>query len=184
MLDPLRFLGLRQRRDRLVERDRDRAALARVDRDLLRRAVDVTGGARPLLALAAVHRHLHDVAIGALERLVLVDQRLDGIGAGRDVVDAVEREADRRSVNGRRRSRPQSIDVDAEDQLARDAVVDLKPRFTGARILGEHDQQASVDRLRAGRPGERDAEAQRPALSDGLSGRRRDQDRDGEQNAA
>jgi hypothetical protein len=184
VLDVLGGLRLRQRLDRLVERDRHRAALARIDGDGLRRAVDVARRARPLLALAAVHRHLDGVTVTALERLVLVDQRLHRIRAGRNVVDALEREAERRAIERRRGSGPEAVDIDAEDQLAADAVVDLKARLARARVLRQHHEQPPVDGLCAGRHRQRDAESQRAALRDGVLGRRRDDHRDGEHDAA
>ena len=92
------------------------------------------GATIPLLALAAIHRQLDDVTVGAMKRLVLVQQRLHAVRAGRHVreaLDAGSRARRRRS----RRSSPgcQPVDVDAEDLLRLRAVVDLEPRlFAGS----------------------------------------------------
>ena len=39
------------------------SAFVRIDRDLLRRAVEISRRAAPLLAFAAIHRQLHGVTI-------------------------------------------------------------------------------------------------------------------------
>ncbi len=116
-------------------------------RDLPRRGVEVAGRAVPLLALAPVHRQLDGLAVGAGERLVAVEQRLDGVGPRR------AESARLRAGSPRRRRRPTParraacLDVDAGDQLCGRVVVDLEARLV-AVVVRDHDEQPAVDRPR------------------------------------
>ena len=171
--DVLRGCGLFDRRDHLVELDGNRAARLG-DRDGARRAVEIARRLRPLLPFTPVHRHLDRVAIAAAEGFVLVQQRLHRIRAGWNVVDALERKPERRLVERGRGTRLPRLDVDAEDQLAGRAGVDLKPGLAGALILRQHEQQPPVERLRRQRGGRGHRETKRA----GLSRRCADGDRD------
>ena len=86
----------------LSSRTRIVAAGPRLDHDLLGRAVEVPGRPVPVLSLAAVHGQLHAVPVGAVERLVPVQQGLDPVTTGRDLAQAFQRVAQRLS----HRSRP------------------------------------------------------------------------------
>ena len=108
VLDVLRGRGLRDRRDDLVEDDRDRPGLRGIDRDLFRRRVEVAGSLVPLLAFAAIHRQLDDVAVGAPERLVAMQERLDAVRAGGEIREAARGETRARRPRRRRARRPSS----------------------------------------------------------------------------
>ncbi len=127
-------------------------------RDLRGRAVQVAGREVPLLALAAVHRQLHDVAVGATERLVAVEQRLRRVGARGHVAQAAQRVAERGGVDDGGRAGRQAVDVDAEHQLRVGAIGDLEARL-GLRVGREHHEQPSVEALGLERGRERHAHA-------------------------
>ena len=149
VLDVLRLGGIRDRRDHLVEREAHR--LARGDRDRARRAVEVPGRAVPLPALAPVHRQLDDLAVRAVKRFVHLEQRLHRVGAGGNVGEAANRVGDGRLVHGCRGTRSPALDVHPRDDLRVRAVVDLEARL-GARIGGQHHEQAPVERPALRRP--------------------------------
>src|SRR5580700_2568180 len=75
-------------RDYLVADDADSIALGRVERQFLRRAVQISGRAIPALALPAIVVHPDNVAVGTMELGVNVDERLNIIFAGRDFREA------------------------------------------------------------------------------------------------
>ena len=160
MLDVAGVGGGLDGRDLVVERQVERLVAPRVDPHLARLAVQVARRQRPLLTLAAVHRQLDDVAVGAVEGLVAVEQRLHPVLAGGDVGQARQRIAVGAGVDRRLRPRRQRVDVDAEDLLGAGAVADLEARL-GAAVGGDQQQQAAVERLRAALGGEADGEAER-----------------------
>ena len=162
----LHLRGVLRRRDRrnlLVHRDPDLAAVAGVDVHLHRLAVEVARLRVPVLSFALVHRHLDGVAVGAVERLVAVDQRLDEVVAGRDVLQAARRPADDLVVDDDVGAGLEAVDVDAEDRLrAVGAVlIRLRPRLRLA-IVGDEQEDAAVERLRAAGGGKGNREAKRP----------------------
>ena len=156
-------LRRRGRRNLLVHRDPDFAAARGVDVHLHRLAVEVARLRVPVLSLALVHRHLDRVAVAAVERLVAIDQRLDEIVARRDVAQAARRPPHHLVVDDEIRARLEAVDVDAEDRLrAVGAVlIRLRPRLRLA-IVGDEEEDAAVERLRAAGGGEGDREAERP----------------------
>ena len=87
-----------------------------VDGDLAGRAVEVAGRLVPLLPLAAVHRQLDDVPVGAVEGLVPVQQGLDAVVPG-GTAEALERVSEGRLVDHGLLTRGQAVNVDAEDLL-------------------------------------------------------------------
>ena len=177
--------GSGNRRDDLVESDSDRLGSCGVERDLPRRRVEVSGRLAPLLALAAVHRELHGVAVGAAEGLVPVEERLDLVGARRNLREAHGGETQDVALEDRLRSGLPAVDVDSEDLLAAERVVgDLRAGLF-ALVGREEKQQASVERRGAPVCGVRDGEAHLRALSarrqrhDRGQGHRRQEDEPG-----
>ncbi len=163
-------LRLRDGRDRLLQVDPHHLVLRGVDRDLARGAEQVARCPAPLLALAAVHGQLHDVAVGPVEGLVPVEEDLDTVPAGFHLGEALRRKAEDAPVEDRVLARPPAIHVDAEDLLAlRDVrVAHLEARLR--RGVGrEEEEQPPVERLPAQRP----REAHRDAEPRGLPGSRR-----------
>ena len=147
----------------------------RVDGDLPRRRVEVARRQVPLLALAAVHRHLHGVAVAAREGLVAVEERLHRVGAGGDVRQPFDREADRR--------RPSTLAGAPPGQPSRSRPkIGCPPgaeRHVEARLAvaarGEDEQQPAVERGLAARRRIADLEAQRAGRRRGLEGVERDE---------
>ncbi len=122
-----------------------------------------------MLPFATVHGQLHGVPVGAVERLVPVQEGLDPIATGRDLAQALDRVSqsllvDHGLVIGR-----QGVDVDAEDLLGLRAVVDLEPRLTFV-VGGEHHEQSAIDRRLGQVPAEADVDPDRVAgsLTDSL----------------
>ena len=147
MFDVLRIRRIGDRRDDRVELDPDWTAAPAVPANLPRRAVEVARRELPLLALAAVHRQLDHVAGGEAERLVLVQQRLHRVLARRQVGQRFERVAEHAGVERALVSRLETFHVDAEDLSRREAGGGhLKPRLARV-VLGNHQQQPSVDRV-------------------------------------
>ncbi len=137
--------GVGDGRDDLVERDGDRAPRTRLDGDLFGRAVEVAGRPVPVLPFAAIHGELDDVPVGAVERLVLVQQSLDAVLAGRHEPEALEGVSQCLLIDHGFLSRRQAVNVDAEDLLGPGILGDLEPRL--ALLLGgEHHQQPAVER--------------------------------------
>ena len=169
VLDELRVGGRRDLRDRLVEVHAERLVARGIHRDLARGREQVAGRAVPLLPLAAVHRQLDDVAVGAVEGLVSVQQCLDAVAAGLHAGQALRRVAEDARVEERRLAGLPADDVDAEHLLALGlvGVADLEARL-GRGIGREQQQQAAVERPLGERLRVTHREAQRP----GLGGRR------------
>ena len=101
VLDVLRRRRIGNRRDR-PGRARSRRSPASPASIVIvaRRRVQVARRLAPLLSFAAVHRQLHDVAVGAVEGLVAVEERLNAVGARRNVAPG-----SRPDSRGRRRRR-------------------------------------------------------------------------------
>ena len=131
---------------------------AGLDGDLPGRAVEVAGRPVPVLPFAAIHRELDDVPVGAVERLVLVQEGLDAVLAGRDEPEALERVSECLLVDHGLLTGRQALDVDAEDLLGPGILGDLESRFA-VLLGGEHHQQPAVERLVAqlGPEADRDA---------------------------
>ncbi len=134
--------GSGNRRDHLVERDRDRLCPGGIDVDLPRRRVEVARREVPVLPFAAVHRQLDDVAVGAAERLVPVEERLDGVRALRNAREALDRIAEDGRVEDRIPPGGRPLHVDAEDLLRLEADV----------ICFRGSSDGSVDSMRKTRP--------------------------------
>jgi hypothetical protein len=160
VLDVLAVNRRRDGRNRLVEREGE-VRVSGIPLDLEWRAVAVAGRLRPLLPLAAIHRHLHGESIGALERLVRVQQRLDGVGSSRDLGEAREREAIGGGADRDRRAGP-VFDIDAEDLLPFGTAAHLEARLAAAVLREDHEQAAVDRRWRGGR--ELDAQRRRRRL--------------------
>ena len=152
---------IRNRRDHLVEADPNRLGALRVEGDFPGRRVEVAGRLVPLLPFAAVHRQLHGVAVRALEGLVLVQERLDRVGAGGYVRERFAREPEHTPIECGVGPGCPAVDVDAERLLRPRPVDDLCPRF-GAVVARDHQDQASVHRRLRQLRGEGDENA-RPA---------------------
>ena len=146
----LHVLGIRrcgQRRNDRVQLEANRIALRAVPPYFLRRAVDVAGRAVPLLALTAIHRQLDGVARGQAERLVLVQQRLHGVLARRQIAERCERVARDARVEAPLVPGLQSLDVDAEGLRRRQARrAQLEARLARA-VLRQQQQEPSVERF-------------------------------------
>jgi hypothetical protein len=149
VLDVLRRRGIGDRRNDVVEVDRDRLRLLRIDADLARGRVEIAGRTAPLLPLAAVRRELQDPAVGETERLVAVEERLHLIGPGGDRLEALGRIPENVRGKLRRIARLPAGDLDAEDLLA----VQARVAHAKSRLLGfvgrEKEEQPPVERLPA-----------------------------------
>ena len=130
----------------LVSSISDGAALGRIDRDLLRRAVEVAGLAVPVLAFALIHGQLERAAVGAMERLVDVEHRLDGILARRDAVERLARIAECGAVDG---DGAGAVHVRAEHLLGFETFADLVARLA-LGVGGDDQDHVAVHRLLPG----------------------------------
>ena len=150
VLDVLRRRRIGDRRDHLVERDRDRRVRAGSIVICTRRAVEIARRAVPLLPLAAIHRQLDDVAVGAAERLVAVEQRLHAVArrAARRAGGAPDSRGPRRRWS--RLARLPAVDVDAEDLLRLRAGLDLEARLAPVSVEISSSRRPSTGRRRAG----------------------------------
>jgi hypothetical protein len=161
------------RRDHLVEADRDAAVLGAVEAHRRRRAQQVAGRQVPVLALAAVPGQLHRVAVGGAQGLVDVEHRLHRVLARRQLGETGDRVAEDAGADHRFLPRRQPFDVDAEDLGAGELGGDLEARL--ALAAGRDDQQhASVHGLGALLGAEGDGELEAGG------GRRQQQSEDGE----
>ncbi|MFT3764561.1 MAG: hypothetical protein QM820_03450 [Minicystis sp.] len=158
VLDVPRVLRRLDRRDLLIEREAHDVARGRIDLQLHGLRDQVAGRLVPFLALAAVHRQLHHVAVGAMEGLVTVEDGLHEVLARREVREARDREAERRAVDDRGRAGREPIGVDAEDLLGLEPLLHLKARL-GLAGLREDDDHAAVERRRRARGRKRDLDA-------------------------
>ena len=132
-------------RDDLVEDDGDGIA-AGVQRDFSRRGVEVAGRELPVLAFAAIHGKFYRGAIGAMKGFVLVQDHLDEVIAGGDVVEVADGVAEGCVVKRDGLAGLYGVHVEAEDHLGAHGITDLQARFGGG-IGGENQQQAAVERL-------------------------------------
>ena len=73
------------------------------------------------MALSAVHRQLDSVAVGTFEGLVTVEDRLDMVGAGRDISQAFDRVSKDRRVDDGPLPRGKALDIDTKDLDGPDA---------------------------------------------------------------
>src|SRR5262249_38235264 len=94
VLDVSGVLGRLDRRYHLIERDRNRLRLARIDLDLSRLAVEIAGGQVPMLPFSAIHRQLYPMPVRPFEGLVLMQQRLDPVSPGGNLSQAFSRIAE------------------------------------------------------------------------------------------
>jgi hypothetical protein len=170
----LDVLGVRRRldrRDHPVEQDRDRPAGGATlgveggpgsDLHPLGLRVEVSRRPVPALALTPVHRQLHDVAVGAVEGLVAVEDRLDPVATGRELGERVDRVAEDAGVDDRRLARAETLDVDAEDLDRRDPGRDLEPGLGRALgfVLRQQQDHPAVERPGRSRLGVGDGEGE------------------------
>src|SRR5215813_3851860 len=126
------------RRYHLIERDRNRLRLARIDPDLSRFAVEIAGSQVPMLPFSAIHRQLHRMPVRPFEGLVLMQQRLNPVSPGGNFSQAFSRIAEDRAINKSLLSRLQPVNVNAEDLLSLRAVIDLHPGLL--RTVGRDHQ--------------------------------------------
>lgn len=113
-------------RNRLIQLDPDHLGGRRVELQPHRFAVEVSGLAIPLLALALVHGQLHRAAVGAMERLVDVQHRLHVVFARGDLVEGRTWIAQRGAVDG---DAADTFDIRAEHLLRVQFLGDLHPRL-------------------------------------------------------
>jgi hypothetical protein len=92
-----------------------------------------------LLAFAAIHGKFDGVAVGAMEGLVLMEQGLDMILAGLDLIQTAHGITKGIGSDGARGAGFPILDVDAKDELRVEPVGDLEARFDGG-IRGEQQQ--------------------------------------------
>jgi hypothetical protein len=149
-------------RNFLVEGDDDglraRARVsARADRDFYGLAVEISGRDVPVLAFALVHVELDGVAVGAMEGFVTVEDDLHVVFAGLDVVEVADGVAEGGVVDCGGLAGLKIVDVDAEDHLGARGERDLHARLFGG-IVGEDEEQATVEGLGAAFFGEGDGE--------------------------
>ena len=111
---------------RLIQLDPDHLGGRRVELQPHRFAVEVSGLAIPLLALALVHGQLHRAAVGAMERLVDVQHRLHVVFARGDLVEGRTWIAQRGAVDG---DAADTFDIRAEHLLRVQFLGDLHPRL-------------------------------------------------------
>jgi hypothetical protein len=175
MADVLCVLGGRDGRDLPVEDDADGPGTAGVDAHLARPAQEVARGPAPLLALAAVHGQLDDMAVRPVERLVLVEKTLDGVFAGGQGGQASQGIAESRGVDESLFAGGQAVDVDAEDELRGRAGADLEAWL--GRVVGRDEQeQAAVEGCWGQLLGEREREPEMIARRLRTAGAARGQD--------
>jgi hypothetical protein len=110
-----------------------------------------------MLAFSAIHGELDGVAVGAVEGLVAVQDDLDVVVAGRDVVEIADGVAKGGVVDGDGLARLELVEVEAEDHLGAGGEVDLHPGLGGG-IGGKQEEDAAVDGLGAAFLGERHRE--------------------------
>ena len=144
VLDVLSVFERRNRRDLLIERERDRVT-ARADGQLDRLAINVAGLGLPLLTFAAIGWQLDDAPVGEMEGLVAVEQGLHCVLAGLQLRERPDGIAEGVIADAYRGARLPVFDVGAEDNLGVGRVVDLQARL-GRRVRGQEQQQAPVQR--------------------------------------
>jgi hypothetical protein len=147
VLDVLRLRGIGNRRDDLVQDDLDAGVAGGIDLDGPGGAQEVARRAAPLLALPAVHGELDRVPVTAVERFVLVEEGLDRVRPGRDLGQALEGVAENPGVDHRLLSRPEALDVHAENLLGLEAGVADLEAWLVARVLREEDEHPAVEGL-------------------------------------
>ena len=167
ILDLLRVrVACRDGRHLLVHRDRDLAAGGGIEVHLRRLAVEVAGLPVPVLPLALVHRHLDRMAVRAMEGLVAVEQRLDPVVARGDVLQTAHRPSGDPVVDHDALARPEAVDVDAENRprAVGAILVALRARLRFP-IVGDEEEDAAVERLRASGRGKGNGEAKRARVT-------------------
>src|SRR5688572_12553847 len=102
MLDVLCVFRWLDRWDDLVERDLNAPTISCADRNLLRRAVQISRRAAPLLTFAAVHRKLYGVSVRPLKRFISMKQTLYPVVTWLQIRKSFNRIAKGRGVDHRR----------------------------------------------------------------------------------
>ena len=98
----------------------------------------------PVLAFPAVHGKYYGLAVGAVKGFVFVQDDLDEIVAGGNVVEVADGIAESGFVEGDGLAGLERVHIEAEDHLRAHRVADLQARFGGG-IGGEDQQQATVE---------------------------------------
>ena len=116
ILDLRRVVRPLNLRDLLVHRNPDLAAMARIDVQLDRLAIQVSWLGGPALPLTAIHRHFDRVPIGAMKCLIPIDQRLNPVVARRNVLEAADWPTQHSVIDDGVLIRLQSVDIETEDR--------------------------------------------------------------------
>ena len=157
VLDPLRLLGgeVRHRGDLLGEGQGEGVAPSLAYGELGHRAVEVPRLPGPLLSLSLVGGELHHVAVGAVERLVPVQDGLGTVRSRGKVAEALHRESEHGVGERGHLPRRPPLHVHPEGGLGPHAVGDVE---TGLALvpLGKHQDQSPVQGLGAPGLGEGD----------------------------
>jgi len=134
----------------LIHRDSDVAAARRIDAQLHRLAVQISGLRFPALPFTLIHRHLDRVTVRPMERLVAVDERLHPVIAGGNVLHAAHRPSHDRFVDDDVGAGLHRVDVDAEDRprAVGAVLIALRARL-GLPIVGNEQEDPAVERLGA-----------------------------------
>ena len=135
--DVLRVLRRRDRRDFLVEHNRNRLG-RRSQRDFLRSGIEIARRKVPVLAFAAIHGQLHGVAVGAVESLVAMQHGLHVILSRRHVAQTADGIAVGGIIHHYGLARLHAVNVHAEHHLGADGVVDLHARL-GGRVSSKEE---------------------------------------------
>lgn len=144
VLDVLRVLRRLDGRYRFVQANANGGGRSGVEVNLGGLAVEVAGFAIPVLPFPLIHREFQGAAVGAVERLVDIEDGLHVIIAGGDLRECIARISERGAVDDRRTS---CTHVDSEDLLRIEPFIDRDARF---RRLGSADDEdhVPIERLR------------------------------------
>src|SRR5262249_31786125 len=99
------------RRYRLIERDRNRLRRIRIALAQSRLAVEIAGSPVPMLPFSAIHWQLHRMPVGPFEGFILMQQRLNPVGSGGNLSQALPRIAEDGAINKSLLPRLQALKV-------------------------------------------------------------------------
>ncbi len=129
-------------RDDFVADDGDTIAFGCIERELLRRAVKISGRAVPVLAFPLIVVHPDHVAVGAVKFGIDVDEGLHPIFAGRDFGEADDGRAEVGRVDDRVLRGAELFDIASEEGDADAADFESRLSLVLAR---KHDVDATGD---------------------------------------